>query len=244
MSSSRVATPTTTPPAVHLDPVTGAPTSTAACCSTTPATATATATTTSHSHPQPAHIATHPASNLYFNTLYTTLGLTLLAATGYAAYRYYAGRVAAAAAANGGSHGGVSEKRAPYPVVELTDERRLDEVLTAAEAGRPAGARVYVLVEGARDPATGISWCSDCVTAEPVIERVFAEAKERVSLVRAEVQRAAYKGNAQHPFRTHPQLQLQRIPTLYRFKAGLVEDQLIETELHDVDKVRKFVNRP
>ena len=187
---------------------------------------------------------THPASNLYVNTLYAAAGLSLAAAAAYVAYRLYTERQSASSASSGSHSGGVSEKRAPYPVVELTDERQFDTVLASVEAAKPPAARVFVLVEGARDAATGVSWCGDCATAEPVIDRVFAEAKDKVSLLRAEVQRAAYKGNSQHPYRVHPQLQLQRIPTLYRIRAGQVEDQLIETELHDVDKVRKFVNRP
>ena len=235
---SRV-TATTTPAApathVHLDPVTGAPTSTAPCCSTTPPHTT---------HMQPAHVTTHPASNLYLNTLYTVAGLSLAAVAAYAAYRFYTERQSGGGASSGGSSGGVNEKRAPYPVVELTDEKQFDSVLASVEANKPPAARVFVLVEGARDPATNVSWCGDCATADPVIERVFAEAKDKVSLIRAEVQRAAYKGNTQHPYRVHPQLQLQRIPTLYRMKAGQVEDQLIETEVHDVDRVRKFVNKP
>ena len=219
---------------VHLDPVTGAPTSAAACC-----TVPAKHTTRLH----PSAVTTHPASNLYLNSLYALAGLSVAAALSYAAYRLYAARQAAGGMASGLHGSGVSEKRAPYPVVEVTDEAALDGVLAAADANKPPAARVYLLVEGARESSTGLSWCGDCVTAEPVVERVFAEAKERVSLVRAEVARAAYKGNAQHPYRVHPQLQLQRIPTLYRMRGGQVEDQLIETELHDVDKVRKFVNK-
>ena len=235
---SRIAAPSTPATAVHLDPVTGAPTTAAPCCAPTP----------SHgsSHLQPAHISTHPASNLYSATLYTAVGLSVAAAAAYAFYYLYSSRQAAGSASGGGGGGqsGVSEKRAPYPVVELTDEKQFDSVLAAVEASKPPAARVYVLVEGARDAATGLSWCGDCATAEPVIERVLAEAKDKVSLLRAEVSRAAYKGNSGHPYRVHPQLQLQRIPTLYRIKGGQVEDQLIETELHDVDKVRKFVNKP
>ena len=101
---------------------------------------------------------------------------------------------------------------------------------------------VFVLVEGAHEPATGVSWCGDCAVAEPIIERVFSEEKASVSLIRAPVQRAAYKGNATHPYRLHAQLQLQRIPTLYKLgPSGRVVAQLIETELHDEERVRHFV---
>ena len=103
---------------------------------------------------------------------------------------------------------------------------------------------MFVLVEGAHDPATGLSWCGDCVTAEPIVERVLSEEKASVSLIRAPVQRGAYKGNAAHSYRTHPDLQLQRIPTLYRLgPSGAVVDQLIETELHDIQTVRKFIKQ-
>ena len=80
------------------------------------------------------------------------------------------------------------------------------------------------------------------MTADPIVDRVLTEEKASVSLIRAPVQRGAYKGNAAHPYRSHPQLQLQRIPTLYRMgPAGTVVDQLIETELHDIERVRRFV---
>ena len=217
------------------------------------------------------HVTTHPASDGYTTALYSVLALAAAAGVGYGCYRLYSDlylprQQAAAVSA------GVTEKRAAYPVKEVTDEKLFDSTLaevertkapvrissaqphcpapcrpllplTAASLSLPApqAQRVFVLVEGARDPSTGQSWCGDCAQAEPIIERVFSEAKARVSVIRAAVQRSAYAGNAAHPYRTHPQLALQRIPTLYRVENGRVVDQLIETELHDIERVRAFV---
>jgi len=222
-TSTQPTTPPTT--AVSLDPVTGAIVpGTKACC---------------HTSSVPAQVSTHAASDAYLTALYSVLGVAFAAGVGYAGYRYYTDVYAKR---TGAGKDGIVEKRAAYPVKEVSDERDIDRAIQQAQDTASPGATVFVLVEGARDPLTGVSWCGDCERAEPIVERVFNDERGRVSLVRAPVARSSYKGNAAHPYRSHPQLRLQRIPTLYRMgPAGRVVDQLIETELHDETRVRNFV---
>ncbi len=42
----------------------------------------------------------------------------------------------------------------------------LDNFLSLAEELNNAGNKVYGLFTGSKDPATGVSWCSDCVQGQ------------------------------------------------------------------------------
>ena len=70
-----------------------------------------------------------------------------------------------------------------------------------------------------------------------MIEAALAAADGDVTLVEVPLPRAEYKGNAAHWARKHAGVQLQRIPTLFRWGAGkkpvraLVEEQAKDAEL-------------
>jgi thiol-disulfide isomerase/thioredoxin len=53
----------------------------------------------------------------------------------------------------------------------------LDKVLSLIEELKKEGGKIFILFCGSSDPVTGHSWCSDCVKAEPVIDKVAFEAK-------------------------------------------------------------------
>lgn len=62
-------------------------------------------------------------------------------------------------------------------------------------------------------------------------------------LVEAQVDRESFKGVAEHPYRTHAQLQVQRIPTLYKYDpaTNTVVDTLIEGDVYDKEKIAAFL---
>lgn len=68
----------------------------------------------------------------------------------------------------------------------------------------------YVLFTADPDPATGVSWCPDCVRCSPAVKRVMSEKK--ASLLEALVgQRSVWK-DPQHPLRRDPKIKLSGVP--------------------------------
>lgn len=104
----------------------------------------------------------------------------------------------------------------------------------AFEAFRPAAddALCFYLFFGSEAPETGESWCPDCVMADPVIRATLSRITARpVHLVECPVgDRAGYKGNAEHPYRQHPRVRLQRIPTIIRLEGPREVGRLVEGE--------------
>eukprot|EP00455_Lapot_gusevi_P012422 TRINITY_DN1588_c0_g1_i1.p2 TRINITY_DN1588_c0_g1~~TRINITY_DN1588_c0_g1_i1.p2 ORF type:complete len:136 (-),score=36.78 TRINITY_DN1588_c0_g1_i1:35-442(-) len=119
--------------------------------------------------------------------------------------------------------------------VVVQDPSQFDSTIASLQNDAAIVKNLYVLVTGAVDPATGHSWCPDCVRADPVIMNHLSNIED-VTLVECPVLRANYRGNPQYPYRVHPQLRLQAVPTLYRWgKNGpvrsLVEDQCADAGL-------------
>jgi 1,2-dihydroxy-3-keto-5-methylthiopentene dioxygenase len=69
---------------------------------------------------------------------------------------------------------------------------------------------------GAKDPKTSVSWCPDCVAADPIVCALIHAAREkrRVVFVECSVERTGYVRNPANFYRTHPFVELQSIPTL------------------------------
>ena len=80
-----------------------------------------------------------------------------------------------------------------------------------------------VLLVGAKKPETGQSWCPDCILAEPAVYDAITEYErntgQELVLVQADCKREEYKNNPLFPYRTHPQLLVQSIPSLYKWNA-------------------------
>jgi hypothetical protein len=68
------------------------------------------------------------------------------------------------------------------------------------------------------DPATGVSWCPDCVRSVPAVRRTLAE--RGASLLEVLVgARAVWKDTA-HPLRHDPAIKLGGVPELLRWTAA------------------------
>jgi len=125
---------------------------------------------------------------------------------------------------------------------KIEAEELFDQQLATIEANKHADAVLLVYVISDIDPATGRLWCPDCIVSEPLLAEVFNSQPQRsFVLVECPLQRAKFKGNAQHPYRLHPKLQVQRIPTLYLWHKGSPTRQLIETELFDKQRLANFI---
>lgn len=78
-----------------------------------------------------------------------------------------------------------------------------------------------------------MSWCPDCVEAEPIIADAMKQFADDSVLIHVDVgDRAAWK-DIKNPFRLDKDTNLSVIPTLIRWKKPqrLEGDQLLKTEL-------------
>lgn len=122
--------------------------------------------------------------------------------------------------------------------VTATTRAELDASLASAAAAGSAQP-TFVLFSGAVVPSTGVSWCSDCVEADPVIEGALAKVAGGCVLIKVPLVREEFKGNAAHWARTG--FNVQRIPTLSRWGKTKAVGSLVEDECKDAAKVEDLV---
>ncbi len=106
-----------------------------------------------------------------------------------------------------------------------------------------SGAALFLFF-GAEDPATGQSWCPDCVIADPVLRRACTTLRPDLTLYECPVgMRSDWKNQPNHPFRLHPTTRLARIPTLLFIDRGLERGRLVEGDCAKADVVEAFLTR-
>lgn len=128
------------------------------------------------------------------------------------------------------------------PIVRLSAPTDLDPALARLQS---TGASALFLFFGSEDPATGASWCPDCVTADPVLRAACARLRPDLILHECPVgQRSAWKNQPQHPYRLHPLARLARIPTLVWVEGGVERGRLVEGDCADPAKVAAFLGKP
>ncbi|MCS6969770.1 MAG: DUF953 domain-containing protein [Planctomycetota bacterium] len=116
------------------------------------------------------------------------------------------------------------------------------EAIAAYERLRLAQDSALFLFFGSEDPATGVSWCPDCVLADPVLRATIAAVAPELTVYECPVgPRAAWKGVETHPYRQHPAFRVQRIPTLVHFQHGLERGRLVEGACADAQAIRAFL---
>jgi hypothetical protein len=115
---------------------------------------------------------------------------------------------------------------------------------TAAHLAAASGGTGLYLFVGSEDPATGASWCPDCVTADPVLRRACTTLRPDLVLHECPVgARSDWKNQPDHPFRTHPAIRLARIPTLVFLEHGLERGRLVEGDCAKAEVVAAFLAR-
>ncbi|XP_014500437.1 thioredoxin-like protein Clot [Vigna radiata var. radiata] len=92
-----------------------------------------------------------------------------------------------------------------------------------------------------KDPATSLSWCPDCVRAEPVIYKKLEASSEDIALLRAYVGDRPTWRNPQHPWRVDPRFKLTGVPTLIRWENDTVKGRLEDHEAHVESKIEALV---
>lgn len=103
----------------------------------------------------------------------------------------------------------------------------------------------FFLFFGSEDPGTGVSWCPDCVIAHPVVRAFCVKNRPDVSLLECPVgNRTQWKSQEHHPYREHPQLLIQRVPTLVYVFNGKEEGRLVEEQCNDQECLQDLLLHP
>ncbi|KAL0411295.1 UNVERIFIED_CONTAM: Thioredoxin-like protein Clot [Sesamum latifolium] len=95
----------------------------------------------------------------------------------------------------------------------------------------------FILFLADKDPSTNLSWCPDCVRAEPVIYKKLEASPDNVALLRAYVGDRPTWRNPQHPFRSDSRFSLKGVPTLILWEDGAVKGRLEDHEAHVENKI-------
>ncbi|XP_073030174.1 thioredoxin-like protein Clot [Primulina eburnea] len=93
-----------------------------------------------------------------------------------------------------------------------------------------------------KDPSTNLSWCPDCVRAEPVIYKKLEESSDNVALLRAYVGDRPTWRNPHHPWRTDSRFKLKGVPTLIRWEDDGIKARLEDHEAHLEQKVNSLLS--
>jgi len=87
----------------------------------------------------------------------------------------------------------------------------------------------------------GNSWCPDCIVADPVIKKAISKVDNLV-LVECPVGNISeYKNVPNHPYKTHKQIQLQRVPTLIAWTKEGPAARLIEDECKIQENIENLI---
>lgn len=94
------------------------------------------------------------------------------------------------------------------------------------------GGDVFVMFSGSKD-SNGVSWCPDCVTAEPVVSACLSSAQEDSHYLYVGVGGRDFWKDPNCVFRTAPETKLKSVPTLIKWgtKQRLEEGQCADKNL-------------
>jgi len=74
----------------------------------------------------------------------------------------------------------------------------------------------YVYITGGDNPATGQSWCPDCIEAKPFVDEVIKKATVTV-FVGYVMDRNTWVGVGTHLYKKHPLFKAKGVPTFIVF---------------------------
>lgn len=98
----------------------------------------------------------------------------------------------------------------------------------------------FILFTGTKNQSTGLSWCPDCVRAEPLIDNVFLKVNEPTGLLICDVEREPYRTQA-YIYRNDPRVHLRCVPTLMRWELGKASNRLNDIQCQSLDNIEEFV---
>ncbi|TKY49547.1 Thioredoxin protein Clot [Spatholobus suberectus] len=128
----------------------------------------------------------------------------------------------------------------PLKVLEATVSS-FDGVFEKFRSEAPQNRANLILFLADKDPATSLSWCPDCVRAEPVIYKKLEASPDDIAILRAYVGDRPTWRNPQHPWRVEPRFKLTGVPTLIRWENDTVKVRLEDHEAHLENKIEALV---
>ncbi|KAI4333174.1 hypothetical protein L6164_018012 [Bauhinia variegata] len=116
-----------------------------------------------------------------------------------------------------------------------------DGVFEKFRSEAPNNKANLILFLADKDPATNLSWCPDCVRAEPVINKKLEASSDNIALLKAYVGDRPTWRNPQHPWRVDTRFKLTGVPTLIRWENDTVKGRLEDYEAHIENKIEALV---
>mmetsp|Transcript_22313 Transcript_22313/g.37332 ORF Transcript_22313/g.37332 Transcript_22313/m.37332 type:complete len:132 (+) Transcript_22313:81-476(+) len=113
-------------------------------------------------------------------------------------------------------------------------------VREAEQASVADGKAIFFLFIGERSKPLGISWCPDCVAAEPIIYAALAHKVGGCRLIEYSANREEYR-NSEYIWRLDPTIQLTSVPTLIKWENAKITGRLGDSDCQVPDKVRNMV---
>ena len=124
---------------------------------------------------------------------------------------------------------------------QLTDFSPLEELLTQLVKEKKA----FFFYASSNHDETGKSWCDDCDSARPFIDRglkLFSN-ENTVPFIYCSVDRDTWR-NQSNFYRTHNYLKLKSVPTLIYFDKGVEFGRLVEANLLNDEAIKDFFTHP
>ncbi|XP_007052588.2 PREDICTED: thioredoxin-like protein Clot isoform X1 [Theobroma cacao] len=114
-----------------------------------------------------------------------------------------------------------------------------DSVFEKFRSDAPNNKASLILFLADKDPSTSLSWCPDCVRAEPAIYKKLEASADDVAVLRAYVGDRPTWRNPQHPWRLDSRFKLTGVPTLVRWdwQNDAVKARLEDHEAHLEHKI-------
>ncbi|KAL8167105.1 hypothetical protein V2J09_008604 [Rumex salicifolius] len=128
------------------------------------------------------------------------------------------------------------EEKMPVKIMEA-NLANFGQVWETFKADAPNNKVNLLLFLADKEPSTGLSWCPDCVRAEPVIYKKVESSEMGIGLLRAYVGDRPTWRTPNHPWRVDRNFQLKGVPTLIRWENDAVKARLEDHEAHREAKI-------
>ncbi|KAE9584897.1 hypothetical protein Lal_00024313 [Lupinus albus] len=116
-----------------------------------------------------------------------------------------------------------------------------DAVFEQFRSEAPKNKANLILFVADKDPATSLSWCPDCVRAEPVIFKKLESSPDDIALLIANVGDRPTWRNPRHPWKVKTSFKLTSVPTLIRWENDTIKGRLEDYEAHLEHKIQALV---
>ncbi|KAJ9174438.1 hypothetical protein P3X46_013081 [Hevea brasiliensis] len=117
-----------------------------------------------------------------------------------------------------------------------------DGVFEKFRSEAPKNKANLILFLADKDPSTNLSWCPDCVRAEPVIYKKLEASSDDIALLRAYVGDRTTWRNPQHPCRVDSRFKLTGVPTLVSWENDAIKGRLEDNEADLEHKIDALVS--